>query len=100
MKVSSRYDRIWTIRINKIILKGYLSKKNAHSFGIFIRLIQRAIYIDIPQDTLTQIDEKLTEMMTKTLSRGYNVTPTFKDRFTHIFEYSDITQYVKYTLEI
>ena len=85
---------------NKIILRGYLHTKNARSFGIFIRLIQRAIYIDIPQNTLEQTDEKLTEMMIKTLSRGYNVTPTFKDRFTHIFEYSDITKYAKYILEI
>jgi len=100
IKLKSKKDLYIELYKNKIILRGYLSNKNSKKFGEYIRLIQQAVYTDIPQNVLTQTDQKLTDMMIKNLSNGYNITHMFKDIFTNIFEYSSITKYAKYTMRI
>ena len=87
-----------TIYQNKIILDGCLTPKNATLFGIYIQLVQRAIYVDIPKDILMQTDKKFNKLMTKTLNSKSDIEVEFKSTFKHQFSFSNITQYMKYKI--
>lgn len=84
---------------DEIKLYGYLKASNAKLFGVYIRLIQRAVYVDIPKNILDETNNKLDELMSKVVLKGDSeIKSEFTKVLKHKFVFRGNSKYLEYSL--